>query len=144
MVWWIGTRVPHYGMSRRREVLGVPGPIAAALQRYAARSADLERLGVAGADADALILEEVRATGGVPAEGDEINLTLWSERLDIRRDLLEALVLLAIHDHRSRRRDEARASAAAAEPIADLPAPASWEAMTPAPVAMRHPRVALD
>jgi hypothetical protein len=115
------------------ERVGVPGLVGAAVGEYRRQRAEVEKRKVSEAEADDVILAEARARGGVAREGERIDLSYWSERMAIRRDVLEALVLAIQH---------ANAKPPAAElPIAAPPEERADVPMTPPPPATRHPFV---
>ena len=111
------------------------GVLALARGRYVRRLGELEAEGTTGEAADAIVLAEARAAGGEPREGETINLSMWSERLAMPRDVLEALALAITR--------EQSAPAPSAPPLAPASPPreASLPAMTPPPVATRNPPV---
>ena len=114
------------------------GVLALARGRYLRRLAELEAEGTRDDAANAVILAESRAADGALHEGESINLSMWSERLAMPRDVLEALVLAITH---AEPRDA---------PDVQVPAPPSppqdpaLPLMTPVPVATRNPPVADD
>ena len=110
---------------------GMPGVIALALAHYRRRVLELEEPGATSESVDATILAEARAQGGVLGEGETINLSFWSQRLGIRRDVLEALALLLRNHEQKPPPDQVPA-------VVPSPLP---PIMTPAPVATRNPRV---
>ena len=77
---------------------GVPGILALARSRYHTRRAELLGAGIDAAKVDGLIVDEARRDGGTLAEGEHVNLSLWSERFGIARPVIEALVL-SLHRH---------------------------------------------
>jgi len=122
-------------MAKTAAGVGMPGVIAAARGRYCRRILELEHQGIRAEAADALILEEARAAGGVLAPGEIINLSFWSERLGMQRAVLEALVLQVRHAEPV----AFEPPAAPEPPVVDGP-PDSPVVGTPAPVATRNPR----
>jgi len=121
-------------MTKSPERPAMRGTLALAIERYATRVRELAAEGVTGESANAVVLREARAAGGVLREGETINLSMWSERLAMPRDVLEALALAI--------RATEEGEPEPATPIAIASAPeASFPAMTPAPVATRNPPV---
>jgi len=59
-----------------------------------ARDHYLKRAAELGPDADARIFAEARADGGVLADGESIDLSQQAAQMGIRRDVLEAIVLM--------------------------------------------------
>jgi len=123
---------------------GIPGVIAMARSEYIRRICELTQSGVTTPDADAVILAEARAAFGVVAEGERINLSLWSERLSVPRPVLEALVLSILHASKEGPPTPAHRAA----PAVAIPAQAHGRAhapvtppITPPPRATRRPRL---
>ena len=121
--------------------VGIPGVIGAALREYTRRRRDLELVGMSRDEADARILSEARASAGVLAVGERIDLSAWSERLGVPQAVLEALVLSIQHaEPRPPASVPPVPSAPPAPEIAYVEDPSLTEPMTPAPMAMRWPR----